>query len=83
MEGSTAIESTRSTRYPEIYCSPTRDRAYFGATRSPAINGAVRLKLILMLSVDKSLFDVEEAGITMYAMLEAKDPIINDIIMAI
>ena len=42
-----------------------------GITSKATTIGAVRLRLILRLLVDRSVFKVDEDGITIYAMLEA------------
>ena len=53
----------------------------FGEVINAATSGAVKLKLILMLLEDKSNLDIAEAGITIYAILEANPPVATMLII--
>ena len=58
----------------EEYCGPIVPSTDDGSDMSAVMIGAVKLSPILMAPVEKSVFDSEDAGITIFAMLEAKLP---------
>ena len=60
-----------------------RDNKKVGAANSRETMGAVKLMPILMLPEVKSVCDIDEAGITMYAVLETNPPAMMLIIRAI
>lgn len=70
-EGIMAIASISNTVCADSYSGPIKDRIDLGTTSKATTIGAVRLRLILRLLVDRSVFKVDEDGITIYAMLEA------------
>ena len=67
-------ERNNKIKYPDVYSDPIKDSINLGETTKIEIIGAVRLNPNLVLSDDKSVLDFIEAGITMKAILAAKDP---------
>ena len=55
---------TVNTVSAEAYSCPINERIDFGTTNRATTNGAVRLRLILILLEDRSLFKVLDAGST-------------------
>ena len=74
-KGNIAIERTSSIVSPDTYCAPMIDSINLGEEIIAAIIGAFKLMVILELADDKSVLNLAEIGITMYAILEAKLPI--------
>ena len=66
------IESTYSTVSAFSYTGPIKESIDLGATSNATTIGAVKLRLILRLPGERSFINLDEAGITIYAMLEAK-----------
>ena len=56
------------------YWLPNKDRINVGEVSIAAIIGEVKLMPILKLPELKSLFDMLDAGMTMYAILETRLP---------
>jgi hypothetical protein len=82
-EGIIAIASIRSRFCPDSYSGPTKDKTDLGATSKTTTIGDIRLRLNLRLSEDRSLLMIDDDGITMYAMLEAKLVTKTEIVKAI
>ena len=82
-EGIIVIASTKSRFCPDSYSGPTKDKTDLGATSKSTTIGDIRLRLNLRLSEDRSLLTLDEAGITMYAMLKAKLVTKTEIVKAI
>lgn len=82
-EGIIAMASTMSRFCPDSYSDPTKDKTDLGATSKSTTIGDTRLRLNLRLSEDRSLLMIDEDGITMYAMLEAKLVTKTEIVKAI
>ena len=80
--GKIAIERTTNVVSPDMYCVPMIESINVGDVISAAISGAVKLIPILVVTVDKSTFDVDDHGISINAILEAKVPTIKLIIKA-
>ena len=74
-KGKIAMERTNSIDSPVIYCVPMTESTNFGEEITAAIIGTLKLRVILELVDDKSVLDMVETGITIYAILEAKLPI--------
>jgi hypothetical protein len=58
--------------YPSTYSVPITDSTNLGEDMSNEIIGAVKVNPILMLPVVKSVCAKDEAGMTMYAVLEIR-----------
>jgi hypothetical protein len=71
-DGMILIASISSTRTADSYSGPIKLRMGPGTKSNITTIGAVRLRLILRLVEDKSLFKKNEEGMTIYAILEAK-----------
>ena len=76
-KGKIPIARISNTVSPVTYWAPIIERMNLGATTKAEIIGAVKLSAILIPVDDKSLPVLEEAGITINAMLEAKLPAIT------
>ena len=70
-DGIMAMASTSNTVSADSYSGPINESIDLGHTSKATTIGAVRLRLILRLLVDRSVLNVDEDGITIYAMLEA------------
>ena len=73
-KGKIATESIINNISPETYSVPISESTNLEETSSKAIIGAVRLIPILMLPEVKSFWAMEDAGITIYAVLEISPP---------
>jgi len=82
-EGIIVIASTKSKSCPDSNSGPIKDKMDLGATSKSTTTGDTKLILNLRLSEDKSLLMVDEDGITIYAMLEAKLVTKTEIVKAI
>jgi hypothetical protein len=82
-EGIIVMASTKSKFCPDSYSGPTKDKTDLGATSKSTTIGVIRLRLNLRLSEDRSRLLIDEDGITMYAMLEAKLVTKTEIVKAI
>ena len=71
-EGKIPMERIINIISADTYSAPIIESMYLGATISTAISGEIKLKPILKLPEDKSTFDIDEIGITMNEILEAK-----------
>jgi hypothetical protein len=71
-EGKMPIERISSIFSADIYCVPIIESMNWGATMSTTIKGTIKLKPILKLPEDKSVFASADAGITMNEKLEDK-----------
>jgi hypothetical protein len=80
-KGKIAIDRTNSIVSPGRYCVPMMDSMNLGEEITAAIIGAFKLTLILELVDDKSVLNLLEIGITMYAILEAKLPMATMLII--
>lgn len=71
-EGKMPTERISSILSADTYCVPIIESMNCGATMSTAIKGTIKLKPILKLPEDKSVFASADAGITMNEKLEDK-----------
>jgi hypothetical protein len=80
-EGKMQMERTSNIVSADIYCVPIIESTNLGEEINAATSGAVKLTLILVLLEDKSHLDIAEAGITIYAILEANPPVATILII--
>jgi len=66
------IDSIYNTVSAFSYSGPIKESIDRGATSNATTIGAVKLRLILRLLRERSFINLDEDGITIYAMLEAK-----------
>lgn len=71
-DGIILIASTSKTCPADTYSAPIKESTDSGTKSNTTTNGAVTLRLILRLLEDRSVFRLDEDGITIYAMLVAK-----------
>ena len=72
--GKMVMARTISIVAADKYWLPRKDRINVGEVIKAAIIGEVKLMPILKLPEVKSFFDMLEAGMTMYAILETRLP---------
>jgi hypothetical protein len=70
-EGIIVMASITKTATADSYSGPIKERIDRGTTSKATTIGAVTLTLIQRLFEDRSVFNMDEDGITIYAMLEA------------
>ena len=83
MEGKIPIDSIKRTDPPAVYSGPRIERMYTGATASAVISGEVKLNPMRKLLSVRSDLAADDAGMTVYDILEAKLAITMLIIIAI
>lgn len=71
-EGKIPIERINSIFSADMYCVPIIESTNCGATMSTTIKGTIKLRPILKLPEDKSVFASADAGITMNEKLVDK-----------
>lgn len=74
VRGKIAMARTISIVSADKYWFPNKDRINVGEVSSAAIIGEVTLMPILKLPDVRSLFEMLDAGMTMYAILETRLP---------